>query len=314
MITRSAMTAASLFMAIGLGGQALAANCATVSVSPGTPSFPSWNPINPAIQEASVTATVTRVSSQTKSLRLIFLDANSNQTTVRVGTTSGPRYRVINSDTGSTISFPSGTQVGSSAAANVQFGGSSNVLAVNLKVQILANSAPSEDFIGGDQFTETLRYAVECYKNSGNGSGNPLGTDSDVASNLTVGLTIPKLATIVTGAPTTINFGNFTTTAQSAQISVKSTSTLNVSVSTSNSGKLVRGGAVAPYPDDSTIPYGMTFKGTPIAPGATLTNQARAGVLGSSYPLQLTLTNGIPSGKLAGTYSDTITLTITPGQ
>lgn len=309
-----AALAASLLTAAGLPGTALAANCATISVSPSAPSFASWNPINPAIQEAVVAVTITRASSSTKSARLIFLDANSSQSPVRVGTTSGPRYQVVNSDTGSVISFPSGTQIGNVSAGNTQFGGSGNSATVNLKVQILANSAPSEDFVGGEQFSEALRYAVQCYKNAGNGGGNPLGTDTDVASNLTVGLAIPKLASIITAAPTTINFGNFTTTAQTAVVSVKSTSTLNVAVSTSNNGKLVRSGAVAPFPDDSTIPYGMTFKGTALAPGTTLNNQARAGVLGSNYPLQLTLTGGLPFGKLAGTYNDTITLTITPGQ
>jgi hypothetical protein len=31
------------------------------------------------------------------------------------------------------------------------------------------------------------------------------------------------------------------------------------------------------------------------------------------WPLVLTLTEGIPSGKVAGSYSDTITLTLSPG-
>ena len=73
-----------------------AANCATLSVSPAAPSIPTWNPLNPAAQEANFTATITRVSSSTKAIRLIFLDANSSAAPTRVGTTSGPRYDIVN--------------------------------------------------------------------------------------------------------------------------------------------------------------------------------------------------------------------------
>lgn len=293
---------------------AMAASCANISASPATPSIPQWNPINPAAQEGTFSLTVTRVSNSTKSVRLIFLDANSNATPVRIGTAAGPRYQIINTDSGETISFPSGTQIVSQSISSTQFGsGANNSVTVNMKVRILANSTPVEDFTGGNVFTETLNYAAACFKNSGNGGGGVNGTDSGTASNLTLSLTIPKLVSIVTATPATINFGNFTTTTQQAQISVKSTSTLNVSASTTNTGRLVRNGAGAAPPLNSYIPYSMKFNNVSITPGTTLTNQARAGVLGSSYPLLLTLTDGIPSGKLAGTYSDTITLTITPG-
>ena len=315
MIRKIAALGAGALTAVGCGGAALAANCATISISPASPSIPAWNPLNPGAQEATFVVSVTRAATTTKSLRLIFLDANSNAAPVRIGTSQGPRYRIINTDTGTTVSFPQGTQITGQSVANTQFGnGSPNTVNVNMKLQIVANTAPSEDFTGGAVFTETLNYAVQCFRNSGNGGGNPTTIDALAASNLTPSLTIPRLASIVTAAPATINFGNFTTSTQTAQVSVKSTSTLDVAVSTTNSGKLVRSGAVAPVPANSFIAYGMTFRGVTIAPGATLTNQTRAGVLGSSYPLRLDLTDGIPSGKLAGTYSDTITLTITPGQ
>ena len=98
---------------------------------------------------------------------------------------------------------------------------------------------------------------------------------------------------------------------------MKSTSSLNVAVSStsytqSSVTQLVRSGAVTPYPANSVIPYSMTFNGASITPSAALANHQRAGVLGSDYVLLLTLP-GVPSGKLAGSYSDTITLTITPG-
>src|SRR5258706_15115202 len=145
MIAKLTVLTIGVIAALSCASSVQAANCATISVSPGTPSIPAWNPINPAAQEATFAVTVTRVSSTTKSLRLIFLDADSNATPVRIGPTAGPRYQLLNTDSGATISFPSGTQVASQTVPNTQFGnGANNSVIVNMKVQILANSSPSE--------------------------------------------------------------------------------------------------------------------------------------------------------------------------
>ncbi|HLY88012.1 MAG TPA: hypothetical protein VKQ27_03445 [Acetobacteraceae bacterium] len=297
--------------ALGSGGAACAANCGTIAVSPSAPNFSSWNPLNPANQQVPFVVTFARASASTKSVRLIFLDANSNAIPTRIGTTTGPRYQIVNTDSGAIVSFPSGTSVTSQTVAVTQTSnGSANSFTINMSAVALANSSPTEDFIGGAAYTETLNYAMQCFK--ANGQDN--GVDSGVVSGLTLNLTIPKILSIVTASPVAIDFANFTSTSQQARISVKSTSTLNVAVSTSYGSRLVRNGAVPPFPTNSIIPYGMKFNGVAVAPSQPLVNQARAGVTGSSYPLQLTLTDGIPSGKLAGSYSDTITLTLTPGQ
>ncbi len=312
-MTRNLATlSGAALLALLKSGTALAATCATVTFTPGTPSIPTWNPLNPAAQEATFTATITRVSNSFKSVRLIFLDSNSTVTPTRIGTTTGPRYNIYNVDTGNIISFASGTVISNTNPPNLSFGnGSSDVLTANLKVQILANTLPSEDFIGGSAYSETMSYAIQCFKSGGN--GQPMATDGPIASNLTLSMSIPKLVSIVTATPSAINFGNFTTTVQQAMVTVKSTSTLNVTVNTDKGGKMIRSGAVAPYPLNSSIPYTMKWNSVVVAPGATLTNQTRAGVTGTAYPLSLTLTDGIPSGKLAGTYADVITVTITAG-
>lgn len=307
--SRLATGAFGALAALGWTGPAMAAACATVSISPGTPTIPAWNPINPAAQEVTFTATVTRLSTSSKSVALIFLDSNSSVAPVRIGNTLGPRYQIINTDTGTLISFPSGTQVSALRVPNSKFTDEIGPVVINLKVVIPANVTPADDFVGGTTYTETLNYAVQCFKSN----GNPNGSDGPVASGLTLSLIIPKLVSIITATPATINFGNFSATTQQAQIGVKSTSTLNVAVTTTNIGKMVRTGAALPPPVNSYIAYSMKFNGTTVTPGSTLTNQTRAGVLGSNYPLLLTLID-TPSGKLAGTYSDTITLTITPGQ
>ena len=304
------MLGAALACALLSARPALAANCATLSVSPGAPSIPTWNPLNPSSQEANFTATVTRASGSTKAFRLIFLDANSSAVPTRIGTASGPRYDIINVDSGATISFPSGTQV---AAQNILLTqvGSNSTAQVHLKVRIAANTNPTEDFIGGTTYSETLNYALQCFKSDG--GSMPGATDGPIGANLSLNLSIPKLASIVTATPTAINFGQFTTLTQQLMVTVKSTSTLNVSATTANGSQFVLAGAVKPYPTASTIPYAMSFNGYAFPTTGILTNQTRAGVNGSSFPLVLTLTGGLPSGKLAGSYSDTIILTITAG-
>ena len=309
---KSIVTLGAALSSALLSTQSHAANCATLSVSPAAPSIPSWNPLNPAAQEANFTATITRVSSSTKAIRLIFLDANSSAVPTRVGTTSGPRYDIVSVNSGATISFPSGTQVATQTVPLIALSSSSvSSVQVNLKVRIAANTNPSEDFVGGTSYSETLNYAVQCFKSDG--GSNPGATDGLLGANLSLNLSIPKLVSIVTATPAAINFGQFTTPSQQVMVTVKSTSTLNVSASTANGSQFVRAGAVAPYPSNSIIPYAMSFNGYALPTGGTLTNQTRAGVNGSGFPLTLTLSGGLPTGKLAGSYADTITLTITPG-
>jgi hypothetical protein len=287
----------------------MAASCATLSISPASPAVPTWDPIQPALQEASFTATLSPVSSSTKRARLIFLDADSNISPLRLQSGTGPRYEIVNTATGATVSFPMNTQIASQTVPLTQFNnGNSPAVAIPMKVRIPANLNPVEDFVGGTTFAEMLRYSVQCFK--ANGADN--GSDTGVVSGLNVSVTIPRLARLTTSSPVTINFGNFTTMTQQVQVALRSTSSLNISVTTVNGSRMVRVGTPAPFPQNAMIPYTMRYNGNPIAPGVPLANQTRAGVLGASFPLQLQL-GGIPSGKLAGSYSDTITLTVTPG-
>jgi hypothetical protein len=301
------IVAGALASAILVGGRAEAANCANVTFT--SPSIPTWNPINPAAVQASFTATIARTSSSSRSARLILIDTNNASAPVRVGS-AGPQYQITNTGTGATISFPQNTSVTAQTVATTDLpnGSGGNSVNVNLQVTIPANIA-AEDFVGGATFSETLNYGIQCFNNS----NNPNGTDSPVASNLTLSMTIPKLVSITTGSPATINFGSFTTATQSLNVGLKSTSSVNVSVATTNVNQMVLAGAVAPYPSNSVIPYTMTLNGDTVANGTSLTNRPRATVAGTNWPLVLTLTGGVPSGKLAGSYSDTITLTLTPG-
>jgi len=276
---------------------AWAANCATVSFSPTAPAIPTWDPINGAQVQTTFTATVGSLTPGANRYRIIFLD-NDSASPIRIGSgTTNPQYSIRIG--GTDYAFPS---TGTTAGNGID--NTAGTLTFTLAVP--ANTA-ARDYLGGTTYSEALRYTIECYNNGGS-----KGVDS-LQSAVTLSLTIPKIVSITTASPQTIDFGSFTTTSQNLNVGLKSTSSVNVAVSTAKGGQMVLAGAVSPYPPNSVIPYTMTLNGVSVANGTNLTNQTRAGVAGATWPLVLTLTGGLPTGKIAGGYSDTITLTLTPG-
>jgi hypothetical protein len=291
---------AGVALAFGIAQPAMAANCATVSFT--VPSFPDFDPINGNYSPLTITANVTRVDSGSQSVRFILLDNDAGSPTKL--SQAGPIYEIRSGGT-SIVSAPH--NIGNGEGVLLVFSG-------NIATGTLNFTLPNttSDFIGGNSFTEALKYSVQCYnKTDGNGIGNS-PKDENIAA-FTIPVSIKKVVSITTAGPQTINFGNFTTTSQQLQVGVKSTSSIDVNVQTANTNQMVLAGAVSPYPANSSIPYTMTLNGTTVSNGTSLTNQTRAGVAGMSWPLLLNLTGGLPSGKIAGTYSDTITLTLTPG-
>ncbi len=281
---------------------AWAANCAAITVATSPPTI-AFDPIK-ATGPVTATFTITvgaKVSNPDVSAILIFTDSVA-ATPLKIGA-AGPQYTITNSGA-QLVSFQSGTTAAiqstitkipvSNASSNVTYTVS---LPVNTTV----------DYTGGTSFTENLSYSLQCYKSLGT-----TATGSDTGSLLNLTSTITNVLSVITASPQTLNFGNFTTTSQNLQVNIKSTNTINVAVSTANSSVMALAGAVAPYAANNSIPYTMTFNGAALASTAT-NNVVRASVTGANYPFALNLTGGLPTGKLAGTYSDVITLTITPG-
>lgn len=288
--------------------------CANVTFSMNPVNFTAWNPINPGQQSVAVTATINRnITSgnpnSPRSYRIILID-NTGEASPVIGST-GPTYQVLSG--ASNILFKTGTVVTALSLAAVpttNLGNGSGGDSVTQPLSFVVPANAGTDYIGGTVYIENLSYAVQCYTNTNGGGTTTTGGPS--AAN-TVNLTIPKLVSITTGSPATINFGSFSTTTQTLQVGLKSTSSVNVTVATSNVNQMVLAGSVTPYPSNSVIPYTMTLDGVTVANGSSLSNRPRATVAGTNWPLILTLTGGVPSGKLAGSYSDTITLTLTPG-
>lgn len=305
-MTRTLGPIAVALMAVGMNGPALAANCLTVTGSPGTATITQWNPLDGRDAEVSLTATVTRESASTKTARWIFQDSDSNASPPRIAI-SGPRYEILNASSGSrVISFPKGTPLTATNGLPVQFN-NKNDATINISVRILGNSG--EDFAGGVRYLETLAYAAQCFKANGSDNGNENGAQS----GLRLDLTIPKVLSISTSSAAEINFQNFSNDKEKAIIRLSSTGALDVRATTENGSKLKIGSSNA---TNAVIPYSMQFgiDGQTLAslPEGNTITATRAGVGGNDYALNLTLTGGVPSGKIAGIYKDTITLTITP--
>jgi len=299
---------AAATLTFGAAGPAVAANCATVSFS-GVTNFPQFDPISGGYTPQTITATLTRASgSSAVTARLILLDGDAG-TPIKLAQ-SGPTYDVTSG--GSSILFVSTHSIATNGeGALATFSGSSATASLSFNIPDSPNT--TTDFTGGVGYSEPLKYSVECYKNTGgSGNGNALASDNNVSAFTASVVIMPKVSLTI-ASPQTINFGSFTTTTQNLNVGLKSTSSVNVAVSTAKGGQMVLSGAVSPYPSNSVIPYTMTLNGVSVANGTNLTNQTRAGVAGTSWPLVLTLTGGLPSGKIAGGYSDTITLTLTPG-
>ena len=290
---------------------AFAAQCATVSFSPSSVAVPNWDPISPGAQQASFAMTVTRVSTSTNSIKIIFLDSNDQSQPVKLGvvnSTSGPQYQVLD-PSGNNVVYPKGTSISSlklTPLVEYQSKSSPNSVTRTFRVYVPANT-PGMDFSNGT-YGETLNYAVQCL-NSGNNSNPVDGPTSGPAASLT----IPNLVSLTTASAATLDFQNFTSLSQQLNVGLKSTGPVNVAINSANNLAMVRSGAASPYPDNSKIVYSLKLNNNSITANPfNLTNQPRAGVGGTSWPLVLSLPS-TPSGKVAGSYSDTITLTLTPG-
>lgn len=285
-------------------GAGSAKACATVSFSPASISITNWDPINGAQLEFNFQSTINRASSSTKKFRMIFRDTNNNSSPLRVGL-AGPIYQVQTS-AGENVSFPQGTMVNVTSPTGLDaIATDAASVQANFKIVIPANAA-QQDFVGNANFSESPTWAIQCLNNGGQADGTATGTGPALS------LTIPKLVSIVTAGPQTLNFGSFTIALQQLNIGLKSTSNISVAVATQNNNQLALANAPTPFAANSVIPYTMTLNGKAITNGTLLTNETRAGVAGTSWPFVLSLTGGLPSDKVAGTYSDTITLTLTP--
>jgi len=163
---------------------------------------------------------------------------------------------------------------------------------------------PGQDIPAGI-YDETLDVRYRC-------PSGPSDYSSEWQSNvLHVSVNVPsKLVANLSGGSTsgTLDFGDFNDHARGAMVNVYSTGPFTVKVDSDNYGHMVLDGVS--HPDrDTRIDYGLSFAGFPVRLGNRM-HFFRTGIGGAGFPL-VAFTNDV-RGKRAGTYRDTLTVTITP--
>lgn len=164
---------------------------------------------------------------------------------------------------------------------------------------------PGQDVPAGI-YNETLDVQYRCL--TGNSSDQPVEWQPNV---LNVSVNVPsKLVANLSGGSTsgTLDFGDFTDHARRAMVNVYSTGPFTVEVDSDNYSHMVLDGVS--HPDrDARIAYGLFFAGSPVRLGDRM-HFLRTGIGGAGLPL-VAFTSDV-HGKRAGTYRDTLTVTITP--
>ena len=272
-----------------------------------------WDPLTGAIGTATFTATANRDDKNVRTAVLVLLDPDAGTTYLGTsGGQTGPQYQVLQ---GAAVVSKDSTGTPPTTNAVTQFtfrndngsnGASTNT--PSFTVRIIGN-APNANYVSNMFFSETPKYSTRCFTNDGTEVGTTLG----VASGPTITVTVPSKLSITSSGPYNVNFQSFTSTSASVNVELRSTGMINATVSTANGSQLVLAGAVTPYPANSVIPYTISLNGIPLPTGPSPTTLARAGMAAINWPLTLSLTGGLPSGKVPGSYGDTITLTLTPG-
>lgn len=300
---------AGAVLSLAAAEPALAAQCATVGFSPGTVTLPSFDPIAGDSVQASFTATITRVNATTTSVRLIFTDSDDTSAPLKIGVTagySGPSYQILD-PAGALASFPRNTLVTGATNRKITLpqGTSGDAVPVSYLLTVLPNTT-ARDYHNGS-YGETISYSIECFQGK-TSQGSDTGVTGPVLSEM-----IPNLVSITTASPQTLDFQNFTTLSQQLDVGLKSTGPIDVQLATDNGRKMVLSGAPAPVPSNSYISYAIKLNNQKVTTDPYILSDApRVGVAGKNWPLLLSLPSQ-PSGKLAGSYRDTITLTLTPG-
>ena len=307
---RICWVAMGVLMALAAAEPGIAAQCASVGFSPSNVSLPNYDPIAGSAVQGNFTATITRTDPSTTAVRMIFMDSDDSASMPLrlgvVGTTPGPRYDILDGS-GAKVAFPLNTDVTTKRSVKVSLpaGSSGDLVSANYRVDVLANTV-GKDFQNGT-YGEPLTYSIQCFQGTTSQS-----TDTQVTAP-TLSMVIPNLVTLTTGGPQTLDFQNFTSLAQQLNVGVKSTGPINIDLRTANQRKMILAGAPAPAPLNSYIAYSINLNGRSVTQDPYIVlNAPRTGVAGKAWPLKLSLPSQ-PSGKIAGAYNDTITLTVTPG-
>ncbi len=244
-----------------------------------------------------------RVGMETSPLNITYqiVDEDSSLR-LRVGMDAGPEIEWRSNDAGRDIGALRRESYALLRSGTVSFaaGENSKDAGIRLFVKNLQDDLPAGVY--REQYT--IRYWC----------GDPNATvPNELSGNISVTLRVPNvLSANVAGGSRRgeIDFLDFATLSRSLSISVRSTGPYKVTARSLNGGTMVRQGASSNAQADR-ITYLLRFGGQAMTPdsGAGF-SYPRAGLQGLQIPLDVTVED--VSGKRAGTYSDTVMLTLAP--
>lgn len=273
------------------------------ALTAGTAPSVSYDPFS---GEAIVTATVNATKT------------NNSCTPALVITGSGTSPNRVVTSSGSTLAYtvsnPAGTiYQNNTSSQNVSVPNNNQAAAQTLTFKVAASQV-----VNAGTYTDTLTIKLV---DSSAGNAQLAAISGQVTSlTMAVTVTVPSKSqvniagssgTFGTFTITTLDFGELAQSAvRSAFVQVRSTASVQITVTSANSGALKRVGTTF----QSTVAYNLSLNSTALdlstGPKSITVNPPRT-IDGTSLPLSITLT-GATAGLPAGTYQDVLTVDVVP--
>jgi hypothetical protein len=300
---------ATALLALAAAQPALACdrNDVTINLTALTPATQVWNPL-PGGEAVffDFKVNVTRAGN-TRSVKVIFNDENTGPLRL---SQLGPAYEITIPNGAVNYAYAAGITAAAAPQGLLINLPSNNQVQSDLRIRVPANSGDTE-YSGGTAFRENLTYSVQCYNDRNIAIGSGLSLQAAVSPEVT----IPRvLSASITGQTTSgeVDFGNFASlTPAPLAINLRSTSSISVRVSTARGLQMVRTGAPTTPAANDVIPYTLSLNNQAVTTSPFTYTASRVGVAQRTWNLQLGLP-ATPAGKRAGSYSDTITIELSP--
>jgi hypothetical protein len=308
----SSIIAIALLASAGGGvSQSLSAGCAVTASFNTSVARIDYDPFAPNTQRSgtfSITLTPpTPIAGQprVRSIDYQFLDTDSSAQ-ARVGS-AGAIVEVVRAGRSVLLArtTPDFTDANSYHTINVPTG--TNV--GNGPVGALVADA-RQDLVAGDQ-SESFDLAYRCNYSDGSTEGGTI--PSALFATVSTGFLLR--ATVVGGGTSrtlTIDPDNRTA---SGAMAIRSTGSYSIAVSSQNNLNLLANGVTnaANVPEDQKLPYNVRIGGDLMTPSSPPKMCARSGLSGAVVRVNTRLDQGVDTNRVrAGTYSDVLTVTVTP--
>lgn len=267
-----------------------------------------YDPFSPSTVESVFNLRVTRVDPQATSVRFILVDDSARAGGPGVGAVGPGQYAVTwTRDASRSVHFWGAEQPGPTNGAVVGFGATGTPSSVNEPFR-LRIPAGQTTIAGRHQQDLEIRYACSYGEDVGS-------ADFQTGARVSIDLTVPEMLRTYIGSQgirrgeIALGVLNPAGGVASGDIALTAQATVPYSVTFHRR----RGGLRRTDDDAYVMPYAMTLDGQRLTAGATLGCAPTGAPGGRSQTLGVTLDQATSRLVPEGAYSDTITVTYTPG-